>query len=123
MFIQKQQLRAGSQCAHDLQTALCAVGQAAGLRVGKVCHVEDVQQFQRTLGALFFLFPVVRHPQQGGSQIILHGLVQTHLDVVDDAQLLEQTDVLEGTGHAHPVDLIGLFARRGHSIDQDGAAG
>ena len=62
-LVQQQKLRAGSQCAHDLQPALCAVGQAAGLCVGKVCHVEDVQQFQRTLGALFFLFPVVRHPQ------------------------------------------------------------
>ena len=82
--------------------------------------MEDVQQFQRTLGALLFLFPVVRHPQQGGRQIILHGLVQTHLDVVDDAQLLEQTDVLEGARHAHAVDLIGLFPGGGHPIDQDG---
>ena len=26
-------------------------------------------------------------------------------------------------GHAHPVDLIGLFAGGGHPIDEDGAAG
>ena len=85
--------------------------------------MEDVQQLKGTLGALFFLFPVVGQPHQGGGQIVLHGLVQAHLDVVDDAQFLEQTDVLEGTGHTHAVDLIGLFARRRHAVDQDGAAG
>ena len=49
--------------------------------------------------------------------------MQAYLDVVDDAQFLEQTDVLEGTGHTHAVDLIGLFARRRHAVDQDGSAG
>ena len=49
--------------------------------------------------------------------------MQAYLDVVDDAQFLEQTDVLEGTGHTHAVDLIGLFARRRHAVDQDGAPG
>ena len=31
-LIQQQQLGAGGQRTHDLQTALCAIGQAAGLR-------------------------------------------------------------------------------------------
>jgi len=34
---------------------------------------------------------------------------EAHLHIVDDGQLLEQPDVLEGAGHAHPVDLIGLL--------------
>ena len=85
--------------------------------------MEDVQQLQRTLGALLLFLPVVGQAEERGGQIILHGLVEAHLHIVDDRQLLEQPDVLEGAGHAHPVDLIGLFARRGHSIDQDGAAG
>ena len=122
-LIQQQQLGAGGQRAHDLQTALCAIGQAAGLRIGHICHVEDIQQLKGTLGAVLFLFPVVGQADQRRGKIVLHGLMQADLDVVDDAHLLEQTDVLEGAGHAHPVDLIGLFARRGHSIDQDGAAG
>ena len=41
-LIQQQQLRAGSQCTHDLQPALRAVGQAAGQGIGQVCHVEDI---------------------------------------------------------------------------------
>ena len=85
--------------------------------------MEDIQQLKGTLGAVLFLFPVVGQADEGGSQIVLHGLMQAHLDVVDDRQLFEQADVLERAGHAHPVDLIGLFAGRGHSIDQDGAAG
>ena len=47
--------------------------------------------------------------------------MQAHLDVVDDAQVLEQPDVLEGAGHPHPVDLVGLFAGGGHAVQQDGA--
>ena len=122
-LVQKQQLRAGGQRAHDLQAALCAVGQTARRNVGEVRHVEDVQQLQRTLGALLLFLPIVRQTEEGGGQIVPQGLVQTDLDVVDDAQFLEQADVLEGAGHAHPVDLIGLLARRGHPVDQDGAAG
>ena len=85
--------------------------------------MEDVQQLQRTLGALLLFLPVIRQTEEGGGQIVPQGLVQTDLDVVDDAQFLEQADVLEGTGHAHAVDLVGLFAGGGHPVDQDGAAG
>ena len=85
--------------------------------------MEDIQQLQSTLGALLLFLPVVGQADQRRCQIVLHGLVQAHLDVIDDAQFLEQADVLEGTGHAHAVDLIGLFAGGGHTIDQDGAAG
>ena len=58
-LVQKQQLRAGSQRAHDLQTALCAVGQASGLCIGEVGHVEDVQQLEGTFGAALLFLPVV----------------------------------------------------------------
>ena len=114
---------AGSQRAHDLQTALCAVGQAAGLCIGEVGHVEDVQQLESTFGAALLFLPVVGQADERGAQIVLHGLVEAHLDVVDDGQVLEQADILESTSHAHPVDLIGLFAGGGHPIDEDGAAG
>ena len=85
--------------------------------------MEDIQQLQSTLGALLLFLPVVGQADQRRCQIVLHGLVQAHLDVIDHVQFLEQADVLEGTGHAHAVDLIGLFAGGGHTIDQDGAAG
>ena len=85
--------------------------------------MKDVQQLQCTLGALLLFLPVVGQAEERGGQIILHGLVEAHLHIVDDGQLLEQPDVLEGAGHAHPVDLIGLLPGGGHTIDEDGAAG
>ena len=85
--------------------------------------MEDVQQLEGTFGAALLFLPVVGQADERGAQIVLHGLVEAHLDVVDDGQVLEQADILEGAGHAHPVDLIGLFAGGGHPIDEDGAAG
>ena len=61
-LVQQQQFGAGGQGTHDLQTALCTVGQAAGRHVGQVGHVEDVQQLKGTLGALFLFLPVVGQP-------------------------------------------------------------
>ena len=85
--------------------------------------MEDVQQLEGTFGAALLFLPVVGQADERGAQIVLHGLVEAHLDVVDDGQVLEQADILERTSHAHPVDLIGLFAGGGHPIDEDGAAG
>ena len=85
--------------------------------------MEDVQQLEGTFGAALLFLPVVGQADERGAQIVLHGLVETHLDVVDDGQVLEQADILERTGHAHPVDLIGLFTGGGHPIDEDGASG
>ena len=120
-LVQQQQLGAGGQGADDLQPALGAVGQAARLLAGQVGHMEDVQQLDGLVGGLFLLLPVAGQAQQGLGQVVVHGLVQAYLDVVDDGQVLEQADVLEGAGHAHPVDLVGLFAGGGHAVQQDGA--
>ena len=69
-----------------------------------------------------FLLPIARQTQNGLEQRVAHGIVQTDLDVILDGQLVEQTDVLEGTGDAHAVDLDGGLARAVHAVDDDRAA-
>ena len=56
-------------------------------------------------------------------QGIVRGVVQADLDVILHGEVLEQPDVLEGSGNAHLIELIGLFARRVLPIQQDGAPG
>ena len=67
--------------------------------------MEDVQQLEGTFGAALLFLPVVGQADERGAQIVLHGLVEAHLDVVDDGQVLEQADVLERPGNAGLVNL------------------
>ena len=85
--------------------------------------MEDVQQLEGTFGAALLFLPVVGQADERGARLYFMDSCRPTLMLFDDAQFLEQADVLEGTGHAHAVDLIGLFAGGGHPIDEDGAAG
>ena len=104
-LIQQQQARIRRQCADDLQPALCAIRQAACQMIRHIFHVENAQQLQRALLCNAFASPIPRQAENGGSGGIFHFIVQANQNVVQNGQIAEQADVLEGSANAHVVDL------------------
>ena len=49
--------------------------------------------------------------------------MEPHQDVVDDAHILEQTDILEGAGDAHAAELGGGFPGGADPVQEDVAPG
>ncbi|MPN37712.1 hypothetical protein SDC9_185232 [bioreactor metagenome] len=74
------------------------------------------------MGPLFFL-PIAGQAQDGLPQGVARSIVQPNLHVVFHRKGFKKPDVLEGSGNAHLIELVGLFARRILAIQQDGAAG
>ena len=121
-LVEQKQAGVGGECAHDLQAALRAVGQAAGLVVGQALHVKDVEQLHGALVRLGLATPVGGRAQDAGERGVGLGVVQAHLDVVLDRHGVEQADVLERAGDAHAVDLVDGLAAGVVAVEQDGAA-
>ena len=70
-----------------------------------------------------FLVPVAGEAENAAPHIVFHVGVHAHLHVVLHGQLLEQADVLEGTGDTGPVHLHGVHAVGVLAAQQDGAVG
>ena len=94
--------------AEDLQTALRAVGQASGLGVGELLHVEDGEQLHRALVDHALLAPEARQAEDALGHVVVHLGVHGGDDVLLHREVLEQADVLEGTRDARAVDLRGV---------------
>ena len=122
-LVEQQQRRVRCQSADDLQTALRAVGQRAGLHVCHVLHIENGQQLQRALVRGALLPPVARQAEYALKRGIRLLIVQADLHVILDSEVTEKADVLERAGNAHAVDLLGRFAGGVHAVKQNGAAG
>ncbi|CCY06109.1 putative uncharacterized protein [Eggerthella sp. CAG:1427] len=122
-LVQQQQQWPGGQRPDDLQTALCAVGQTPRLCMSQIRHAEEVQHLQRRGLRLTLRLAVAEAVGHGGQQVLPDAIVHPHLHIVDDAHIVVQPDILEGTGDAHAADLMGGLARRWHPIDEDAAPG
>ena len=122
-LVQQKQGRVGTQGADDLQPALGAVGQGAGLHIRHVRHVEDGQQLQGPLVGHLLLLPVLGGTEDAAPHVVVHLGVHAHLHVVFHREVVEQADVLEGPGDARPVDLGGVHAVGVFAVQQNGALG
>ena len=122
-FVQQQKAGIGGQSPDDLQTPLGAVGQASGLMVRQILHLEDAQQLQRPLMCYPLVLPVTGQPQDPGKHARVHGVVQADLHVVLHGQGGEQPDILEGPGDAGLVHLHGVHAGGLLAVEEDGAPG
>ena len=108
--------------AHDLQPALRAVGQAAGLFISHVLHVEDAQQLHRPLVGDALLLPVGGQAQYAAQHAVFYLVVQAQLDVVLHREVGEEADVLERPRHAQLVHLLGAHAGGVAPVHHDDAA-
>ena len=69
------------------------------------------------------LFPVVGQTEDAAEHAVLDVVVQAQLHVVLHGEVVEQTDVLEGTGDARLVHLDGIHVVGVHAVQQNGAPG
>lgn len=120
-LVQQQHLGMGRQRTENLQPSLGAIRKVARPLVGECAHVEDVQETQRLRAELSLLPPVARKPEDVARQVRGHGVGEAHQHVLGHRHLGEETDVLEGAGDAHLVDLHHGLPGRVVAIKQDGA--
>ena len=122
-LVEQQQFHAGGQGACDLELALLAVRQVGRLGGGQSLEVEDAQQVDGLLVHLVLLLPEARGAEDGAAHVVGERLIEVDEHVLLDGELLEQADVLEGSGDAGTHDLIGLFAVHPGSVQPELAFG
>ena len=104
-LVQQQQFGIRRQCPDNLQPALCAVGQTAGLLIRQILHSEDIQELHRPFVLVFFLFPVPRKTQNSRKHIVPDLVVKADPHVFFHRHFIKEADVLEGAGNAEPGGL------------------
>ena len=113
-LVQRDQLGVGGQGTGDLQPALVAVAQRAGLHLGKAADAHVVQQFLRAAGNGRFFGLEAGRAEDGAQQARLAAHMPADHHVLECRHLGEQADVLEGAGDAglgHLVHRGGLVGR------------
>ena len=68
------------------------------------------------------LLPIGRQAHDAGEHAVVYLVVHAELDVVLNAEVVKQADVLEGARHAELVDLRGVHAVGVYAVDHDSAA-
>ena len=71
---------------------------------------------------MLFLF-VGGQAQDAGPHAVLDLVVQADLDIIQHAHLVEQADILEGTGHTGLADQFGVLAGDVLAVEDDVALG
>ena len=122
-LVQQQQTGPCGQSADNLQPPLGPVGQGAGLVGRHVLHIKDAQQLPGPLLGNALPPPEGGQTENRARQPVVHLVVQPDEHVVQNRQLTEQPDILEGAGDAHMADLDGALPRRVPTVHQDGPAG
>src|SRR6476619_8654476 len=92
----------GRDRASDLQAALIAIGQMARQPVALLVQPEEGHQLARTVGQSPLLPTEARGREQRPDERSGGTGLQAGLDVVDDRQITEQPDVLEGAHDTEP---------------------
>src|SRR6266511_2439926 len=118
-FVQAEQDRLGRQRPRDLEAALLTVRQVAGDLPRAPLDADEAQQVHRLLFAGPLLVPVPGQPEQGADHAGLVPGIGAHHRVLQRGHLGEQADVLEGTRHAQPGDLVLLAAGERHPPEPD----
>ena len=85
--------------------------------------MEQAQQLQRPLVGHLFLLPEAGKAEDAADHAVLHLGIHRHGDVFLYRQVIEQADVLEGTGDTGPVHLSGGHVVGVLPVQKDGAVG
>ena len=105
-FVQRQQLRFGSEGTGELEAALIAIGQRARLVVRELADADVLQQIQRAPADRRFLPAFAGELEHGTDDTGVGADVAPHHHVFHRRHLAEQPDVLEGPGDAGFRDLV-----------------
>ena len=111
-FVQQEKPRPGGHGPGDFEPSLLPVGQAASRLSTLVGEAEQVKQFAGFLRNLGFRIPERPSAQKRVGDPVACPMVESDLDVVLDGHVPEQSDVLEGAGHAVFSDAV-----RGHAVN------
>ena len=109
-LVQQQELCIRGHRAGDLHLALLAVGQALGVAVDVLAQADGVQNLDGLDGLVALLPAEGGGAEQALEEVVLRVDVGAHQNVLDDAHLGEEAQVLEGAGDAAGDDLLRRFA-------------
>ena len=121
-LVEQQHSRARPDGPRDLEPALVAVGQVAGESIALVLESGQPEQLERLRLELALRALERRARQEGADQRRRRLALEPDLDVVEDRQVAEQADVLEGTADSHPGDGVGRRAGDVATVERDRAA-
>jgi len=121
-FVKHEHARLGDHAARDLQAALVAVGQVAGLAVDELAQAHHVQPVQGALDLFLFAAAVARRVEQARQQVDARAAVLCHQQVFQHRHGLEQAHVLEGAHHAVVGHVVAAAPLDGAAVQRDGAA-
>ena len=86
-------------------------------------HVEDGEELHGPLMGHPLPLPVAGQAEKALPHTVADVVVKAQLYVVLHGEVVEEADVLEGTGDARLVDLDGVHGVGVHSVQEDGAPG
>ena len=109
-LVEHQQHRVGGQRARDLEDALGAQRQAAGQLVRAVGQADALELAQRLGADLRFLARGPAAARRRSSPARVRAM-RAERDVVEQAHVRPQLDVLEGARHAQPRDVLAATGR------------
>src|SRR5439155_1939497 len=118
-LVKQKELRMRGQRACDLQSPLIAVRKVLGVVVRATLQIEDLKQLHRLAFRHVFRGVKTIRVKDGGRGRVLVMDMSADLDVVQNAELLEQSDVLKRAGQAKGSDLIRLVVGGRRSAHED----
>ncbi len=122
-LVEEQELGPEHHGPRDLQAALVAVGERGGDLVGHGAEIEDLQQLEGARGHLLLVAEEERGAQQRRAEVSLAPVLAGDQHVLEDGELAEEADVLEGAPDAEDGDLAGLAGHDVGAGEEDAAAG
>ena len=103
-LVEQQQAGVHRQRPTELHALLHAVGQQADRQGAPGRQLEEVDDLLHAGAVRELLAARLADPRQGGERAVADVLVPPEHQVVEDGEVGEQLDVLEGPGHAEPRD-------------------
>src|SRR5450756_1293341 len=122
-LVQDEELGFGGKSSRDFQPALGPVGEGTRDVGSMSLKVEQAQEVDGVVVDKLLALPVLACVQERISVAVRHMEVIGNLDVVDNAGLAEQADVLERAGDPCLGDLVGFLAHNVLSVEDDGTLG
>ena len=104
MLVEKQQLRVGGERACYLELSLLAVGEVRCKLLRLSVKLEHLEQLQSLCGYALLLLEVAGESQCAFYRGVVRVVMKSRLYVVENAHVLEQADILEGSCDTSLVD-------------------
>ena len=122
-LVQKKQLGIRRERSRDLKAPLCPVREIAGGDLREPVQFQDLKELHRLLFYLPLYGIILGKTQDRRDGRIRHYIVEAGLDIVEDRQVAEKADVLEGPRDTGLVDVHDRFPRCILPVEEDLAPG